>query len=67
MTDGTWAACSGTLISPTVSPTAAHCDLEVSRAIDRWDTATEATDSPCTHASTGGGRQQRPVVRTYRT
>jgi V8-like Glu-specific endopeptidase len=48
MTDGTWAACSGTLISPTVSPTAAHCDLEVSRAIDRWDTATEATDSPCT-------------------
>jgi V8-like Glu-specific endopeptidase len=37
MTDGTWAACSGTLISPTVFPTAAHCDLEVSRVAVTFD------------------------------
>ena len=35
--DGTWAACSGTLISPTVFLTAAHCDLEVSRVAVTFD------------------------------
>src|SRR5918994_4912411 len=36
--DGTWAACSGTLIAPTVFLTAAHCDLEVDRVAVTFDT-----------------------------
>src|SRR5215211_6045954 len=35
--DGTWAACSGTLIAPTVFLTAAHCDLGVSRVAVTFD------------------------------
>jgi hypothetical protein len=35
--DGTWATCSGTLISPTVFLTAAHCDLGVSRVQVTFD------------------------------
>jgi hypothetical protein len=35
--DGTWAACSGTLISSTVFLTAAHCDLDVSRVAVTFD------------------------------
>ena len=35
--DGTWAACSGTLISPTVFLTAAHCDLDESRVAVTFD------------------------------
>jgi Trypsin len=35
--DGTWATCSGTLISPTVFLTAAHCDQEVSRVAVTFD------------------------------
>jgi len=35
--DGTWAACSGTLIAPTVFLTAAHCDLEVDRVAVTFD------------------------------
>jgi Trypsin len=35
--DGTWAACSGTLISPTVFLTAAHCDLGVNRVAVTFD------------------------------
>jgi hypothetical protein len=35
--DGTWAACSGTLIAPTVFLTAAHCDLDVSRVAVTFD------------------------------
>jgi secreted trypsin-like serine protease len=36
--DGTWATCSGTLISPTVFLTAAHCDQGVSRVAVTFDT-----------------------------
>lgn len=36
--DGTWAACTGTLISPTVFLTAAHCDLEVSSVAVTFET-----------------------------
>jgi hypothetical protein len=35
--DGTWASCSGTLISPTVFLTAAHCDWELSRMAVTFD------------------------------
>jgi hypothetical protein len=35
--DGTWEECSGTLISPTVFLTAAHCDLGVSRVAVTFD------------------------------
>jgi hypothetical protein len=35
--DGTWATCSGTLISPTVFLTAAHCDQGVSRVAVTFD------------------------------
>jgi hypothetical protein len=37
--DGTWAACSGTLISPTVFLTAAHCDLGVKRVQVTFDSS----------------------------
>jgi len=37
--DGTWAACSGTLIAPTVFLTAAHCDLGVSRIAVTFDSS----------------------------
>jgi hypothetical protein len=35
--DGTWATCSGTLISPTVFLTAAHCDQDVTRVAVTFD------------------------------
>src|SRR5215211_3217537 len=37
--DGTWAACSGTLIAPKVFLTAAHCDLGVSRIAVTFDSS----------------------------
>jgi hypothetical protein len=37
--DGTWAACSGTLIAPTIFLTAAHCDLGVSRLAVTFDSS----------------------------
>ena len=37
--DGTWEACSGTLISPTVFLTAAHCDQGVSRVAVTFDSS----------------------------
>jgi hypothetical protein len=40
--DGTWETCSGTLISPTVFLTAAHCDQGVSRVAVTFDTAYNA-------------------------
>ena len=41
--DGTWAACSGTLISPTIFLTAAHCDLGVSRVAVTFDSSYDAS------------------------
>jgi secreted trypsin-like serine protease len=43
--DGTWQACTGTLISPTVFLTAAHCDLGFRRVAVTFD--------PSYHAATG--------------
>ena len=40
--DGTWEACSGTLISPTVFLTAAHCDEGVSRVAVTFDSVDDA-------------------------
>jgi secreted trypsin-like serine protease len=37
--DGTWAACSGTLIAPRVFLTAAHCDLDLSRVAVTFDSS----------------------------
>ena len=40
--DGTWASCSGTLISPTVFLTAAHCDWGVARLAVTFDSVYDA-------------------------
>src|SRR4051812_42610704 len=40
--DGTWTTCSGTLISPTVFLTAAHCDQGVSRVAVTFDPVYDA-------------------------
>jgi hypothetical protein len=42
--DGTWLYCSGTLISPTVFLTAAHCDEGTSRVTVTFDTAYQDGD-----------------------
>jgi V8-like Glu-specific endopeptidase len=42
--DGTWLYCSGTLISPTVFLTAAHCDEGTSRVTITFDTAYQDGD-----------------------
>src|SRR4051812_15979485 len=42
--DGTWLYCSGTLISPTVFLTAAHCDIGSSRVTVTFDSAYQAGD-----------------------
>lgn len=40
--DGTWANCSGTLISPTVFLTAAHCDMGLARVAVTFDSVYSA-------------------------
>ena len=42
--DGTWIYCSGTLISPTVFLTAAHCDIGASRVTVTFDSAYQDGD-----------------------
>src|SRR5512146_1462741 len=42
--DGTWLYCSGTLISPTVFLTAAHCDEGTARVTVTFDTAYQDGD-----------------------
>jgi hypothetical protein len=46
--DGTWLYCSGTLISPTVFLTAAHCDEGTSRVTVTFDTAYQDGDKTYT-------------------
>src|SRR3954454_3476763 len=49
--DGTWGTCTGTLISPTVFLTAAHCDQGVSRVAVTFDSSYNATTGT-THSGT---------------
>jgi hypothetical protein len=46
--DGTWLYCSGTLISPTVFLTAAHCDEGTTQVTVTFDPAYEAGDQTYT-------------------
>jgi hypothetical protein len=61
--DGTWAACSGTLISPTVFLTAAHCDLGVSRVAVTFD----ASYGPATGTEYWGPGRPTPTTPSPRT
>jgi hypothetical protein len=60
--DGTWAECSGTLISPTVFLTAAHCDEGVSNVNVTFDSSyvypTGATFSGTWHADPAFSKAQ---------
>ena len=60
--DGTWAECSGTLISPTVFLTAAHCDEGVSHVNVTFDSSyvypSGATFSGTWHADPAFGKAQ---------
>jgi V8-like Glu-specific endopeptidase len=60
--DGTWAECSGTLISPTVFLTAAHCDEGVSQVAVTFDTSykspTGATFAGTWHADPAYNKSQ---------
>src|SRR3954453_15150338 len=60
--DGTWEECSGTLISPTVFLTAAHCDEGVSRVAVSFDSVYVAGQSPVYwgtwHANAGYNQSQ---------
>ena len=46
--DGSWVTCSGTLISPTVFLTAAHCDIGSARVTVTFDSAYQAGDKTFT-------------------
>ncbi|MEO7664917.1 MAG: trypsin-like serine protease [Candidatus Limnocylindrales bacterium] len=60
--DGTWAACTGTLVSPTVFLTAAHCDLGEARVAVTFDAAyhaaTGTTHWGTWHANVGYSQKQ---------
>ena len=61
--DGTWAACSGTLIAPTVFLTAAHCDLWVGRVAVTFD----STYDPATGTEYWGTWHADPAYTQPRT
>ena len=69
--DGTWETCSGTLISPLVFLTAAHCDQDVSRVAVTFDSSynpsTGTTYWGTWHADPATTRRKRAFLGQFVT